>query len=144
VPLLIGSMRFVVAFVVATALFWAGLLFEHRPHGWPNLKVAFFHLSLPDGPWAKLATAQRDLTQCRANTQTLSHAIDLQNAAVAAMKVEGDRLSADAAKAVQQAHTASLGLNRRASVLISTPPAGNDVCARAIDAFERVRGDLTR
>ena len=54
--LLIGG---AVAFVCATALFWAGLLFEHRPAGWPDLKLGLFHLRLPDGPWAQLAAMQR-------------------------------------------------------------------------------------
>lgn len=39
-------------------LFFAGIAFEHRPHGWPNLAVSLgpFHpvLHLPDGPYARL------------------------------------------------------------------------------------------
>lgn len=60
---MLGAFRFLiggaVAFVCATALFWAGLLFEHRPAGWPDLKLGLFHLRLPDGPWARLAAMQR-------------------------------------------------------------------------------------
>jgi hypothetical protein len=90
VPLLIGSMRFVVAFVVATALFWAGLLFEHRPHGWPNLKVAFFHLSLPDGPWARLDAIAKAGRVAEAHTKavTAQQAVVSHDAGVAEAKAQ--------------------------------------------------------
>lgn len=131
-------------------LFWVGLgvgiWWEHRPANWPavEMNLVFWHpkFGFGDGLAAKLAKVEPALQQCRVNSATLQGALDRQNRAVAALKVAGDQLTADAAKAVQQAHSAGLGLNKRASVLISTPPAGNDVCERAQSAFERVKGDL--
>ena len=58
-----------VAFICATALFWAGLLFEHRPAGWPDLKLGVFHLRLPDGPWARLTAVQRVATAAQAHNR---------------------------------------------------------------------------
>ncbi len=46
----------------ATFLFWAGIAFEHRPAGWPNLTVPLgpFHwtIRLPDSPSAQLAVLE--------------------------------------------------------------------------------------
>jgi hypothetical protein len=46
----------------ATWMFWAGVMFDHRPAGWPNIpvNVAFLHftLHLPDGPVGQLAALQ--------------------------------------------------------------------------------------
>ena len=67
--LLIGG---AVAFVCATALFWAGLLFEHRPAGWPDLKLGLFHLRLPDGPWARLAAVQRVAAAAQAHNRLIT------------------------------------------------------------------------
>lgn len=57
-----GLLTAVVGFVSATSLFWAGIMFEHRPHGWPNIEVAPrfwpwpFAIHLPDGPFVQLTT----------------------------------------------------------------------------------------
>src|SRR4051794_6146404 len=61
-----------VAFICATALFWAGLLFEHRPAGWPDLKLGVFHLRLPDGPWARLAAVQRVAAAAEAHNKQIA------------------------------------------------------------------------
>lgn len=57
---------FIIGLFSATALFWLGIGFEHRPAGWPNIPVNLgpFHwaLHLPDSPFVKLArveTAER-------------------------------------------------------------------------------------
>lgn len=45
----------IIGLFCATALFWVGVAFEHRPHGWPNIHGPFgWTFSLPDGPEAKL------------------------------------------------------------------------------------------
>jgi hypothetical protein len=80
--LLVGG---AVAFVCATALFWAGLLFEHRPAGWPDLKLGVFHLRLPDGPWARLAAVQRVAAAAEAhNRQVVVQRAQVSRAAGAA------------------------------------------------------------
>ncbi|MEO6377081.1 MAG: hypothetical protein ABIO37_03560 [Caulobacteraceae bacterium] len=86
--LLVGG---VVAFVCATALFWAGLLFEHRPAGWPDLKLGVFHLRLPDGPWARLAAVQRVAAAAEAHNKqlTLQRAEVSRDASVAEAKAQG-------------------------------------------------------
>jgi hypothetical protein len=51
--------QFAIGAFCATALFWVGILYEHRPAGWPNIPVNVgpFHwaLHLPDSPFVKLA-----------------------------------------------------------------------------------------
>lgn len=64
-----------------------------------------------------LSAAIRDLTTCRANTDRLTAAIGVQNAAVTAWKAEADRRAADATKAAQDARAARLTADRRASQL---------------------------
>ena len=88
--LLVGG---AVAFVCATALFWAGLLFEHRPEGWPDLKLGVFHLRLPDGPWARLAAVQRVAAAAEARNRrvTLQRAQASRDAGVAEAKAQ-DRI----------------------------------------------------
>ena len=88
--LLVGG---VVAFVCATALFWAGLLFERRPEGWPNLKLGFFHLRLSDGPWAQLAAMQRAAAAAEAhNRQVVAQRAQVSRDAGAAEARAQDRI----------------------------------------------------
>lgn len=111
--LLIGG---TVAFFCATAMFWAGIVFEHRPAGWPNIKVAFFHLSLPDGPWARLAAVQRVGAAAEAHT----HAVVVQQALV----------SRDAGVAEAKAQETIRYIYRDAKEKVQTyvPPAADAAC----------------
>ena len=70
----LNVLRFIIGAFCTTALFWAGILYEHRPAGWPNIAVPALSaplpllgrvtlvpswtLKLPDGPYVKLAALQ--------------------------------------------------------------------------------------
>ena len=61
--MILNTVRFIIGVFCTTALFWAGMLFEHRPAGWPNLNVplpfgAHWTFQLPDGPYVKLTVLQ--------------------------------------------------------------------------------------
>lgn len=66
-----GAIAGLLGIIAAIPMFWAGLLFEHRPAGWPNIHLNLgpihWTLKLPDGPFAQLdalRAAQR-LAQAR-------------------------------------------------------------------------------
>jgi hypothetical protein len=56
--MIISIIKTLIGLFCCTALWWAAILFEHRPAGWPNLALSIgpFHpvLHLPDGPYARL------------------------------------------------------------------------------------------
>lgn len=58
-------MTSIIGFVMATALFWAGIAVEHRPAGWPNLALHWgifnWELHLPNGPEAKYALLEAQI-----------------------------------------------------------------------------------
>lgn len=65
-----------VGFFLATGLFWLGIVFEHRPAGWPNLAMNLgpihwtFHL--PDGPVAQLASIEAQLVAAAAHSRAVT------------------------------------------------------------------------
>lgn len=87
----------------------------------------------------QLAAARRDLNQCRANTATLEASISRQNAAVEALRVQGEARVAEldrvAVRARQEAETA----NARARRIMGAQPSG-DACIAARELIlENVR-----
>lgn len=83
-------------------------------------------------------TANQSLGTCRGNQAALQTEITAQNAAVTAIQAEGDRRTAEATKAAQAAEKSAVGYRKRAAVLLSKPPAGNDTCSRVLDVDRRV------
>ena len=57
---MLKAVQGLIGLVCATALFWVGVLYEHRPAGWPNIEAPWSILGwrptlhLPDGPVARL------------------------------------------------------------------------------------------
>lgn len=91
---LFGFAAGVIGLACATCLFWVGLAFEHRPAGWPNLRVDLWALHwtlrLPDGPWARLERLQGVLDAQRAT-----------NARIAAHQAQASKQAGVEAKAAQ-------------------------------------------
>ena len=121
----------------ATFLFWAGILYEHRPaNPFPNVPVhccLFVHFNLgnllPESLAAKNAALAAELKQAQANELTLQAAISMQNAAI---KADGDRsvaALAQAETAVRAYETDAAGLSRRLAA-INKPLTGVDACTR--------------
>jgi len=75
------------------------------------------------------ATAERNAAianylQCQANEVTLNTAIDRQNAAVAALKVDDARRAREAEKALSEARRATATANRRIGSIMAARPSG--------------------
>lgn len=150
------------------ALFWlglgAGLWWEHRSGNWPAIPVhiPFVYrgtLGFGEGPAAEVPRLRKalvdpdtkrtweaeareraaDLKTCRGNTEALTAAAGRQNAAVAGLRLAGERMTRDATKAVQAASLASRGLSDKAADLLAHPATGPDACARAWTAFSHVK-----
>lgn len=82
---------------------------------------------------AQVAESQRlarALNTCQGNVSWLDAAITRQNAAVEAWRAEGVRRSAEAAKALAAARSATAAANQRAGAIMSAK-AGADQCASA-------------
>lgn len=73
---LFGFAAGVIGLACATCLFWVGLAFEHRPAGWPNLRVDLWALHwtlrLPDGPWARLEAMQAAARTAKARSERVA------------------------------------------------------------------------
>ncbi|MDP2008924.1 MAG: hypothetical protein Q8K11_01990 [Phenylobacterium sp.] len=79
------------------------------------------------------------LATCKTNREELEAKIAVQNAAVAGLKAEAAKRTADAEKAVTEALKGRESAEARAAKLLRNPPAGIDTCARAMSAFEAVK-----
>jgi len=81
------------------------------------------------------ATAKRawaaELTQCQANRATLDASLKRQSEAVAALKAESARVTAEAEKAAQRAAQAGREAGRIATGVLNAQ-AGKDRCASAL------------
>lgn len=83
-----------------------------------------------------------DLGRCQANARSLEGAIGAQNAALTAKSAEDARRLAGAEKAVTAASRSRAAAEAAAARLQSRAPTGLDACARAVSAFENVKGAL--
>ena len=94
----------------------------------PKTHAAWKTEELADHP--QLVVARQDLGTCQTNEGTLTGALASQNAAVAALKAEGDRRTAAAASAVSAARTAAQAASQRLATVMAAK-AGPDACASA-------------
>ena len=134
----------VVGFVGATLLFWCGIAYcTYLPAGWPNYRVALWTIHLPwagevGAERAKLAWANAQWSQCRANEAVQSAAMARQEAAVQALASEGQRRTAAASSAVQQAEKRALGRDQEIAAIQNIKPLGPDLCSDALAVIHAV------
>lgn len=82
-----------------------------------------------------LAVARANYARCQANEATLSAAITVQNAAVDRLKAEDAQRAKDAARAVSDAHRATMGLRERADRVgrqVSRDVCGDDLIMESL------------
>lgn len=129
-------MMSIVLTVLATASRWLT-----KPRNLALVGVGFLALALAAQTWRAshlkkelLATRERLVDPTTHYTweseyKVTKQALERQNAAVAAMKAEGDRRAADLAAAVQRASAASRTASQSAARIMAVKPKG-DLCAR--------------
>jgi len=126
-------------------LFLAGIAYVvYLPAGWPNYPR--FGLWTFHAPWAgavqsertKLAWANAQWGQCKTNEATLNGALATQEAAVRALASEGQRRTANATAAVQQAQARAVGRNQEIAAIEGIKPEGSNLCAAALSAIHAV------
>lgn len=93
---------------------------------------------------AKKARAhfETELATCNANYTDLKGASLRQEAAVQALKAEGDRLTAVASKAVSDARRAQASADRSATALLNYKAVGANQCERTADAIRKAKEAL--
>lgn len=91
---------------------------------------------------AAVVAVRSDLTRCQDSNRTLTGSLATQSAAVDGLKAEATIRTQAAEKAVTEALKGRAGAEARAAKLLKVPPAGIDACARAMSAFETVKGSL--
>lgn len=78
----------------------------------------------------RIAALTSDLNQCRANTAALNASISRQNAAVSAMRAQGEARVAELDRVAQRARQEAESANARAARIMARRPTG-DACADA-------------
>lgn len=129
----------------AIAAIWAVL--SKLPWKWIGIGIAVLGLAtlIYRAPWAEsrqkakdyahfqpiLARDLQNITTLKNNQAVLQASIDLQNAAVSALKVEGDKRVSDGKTALEAAQRANAGLSQQADALrksATRKPGVNDPC----------------
>lgn len=95
-----------------------------------------------DNAEREYAVAEKDRMQCVTNRMALEGSIATQNAALADLRHEAEVRTQAAEMAVTEALRGRAGAEARAAKLLKSPPAGIDACARAMSAFDAVKGNL--
>lgn len=113
------------AILSSFALFWIGLgvgfWLDRVPHGWPNVAVGPFHLSLPDSLGAKLDASYANLKVCHGDVSALQAGMEVQNKAVRALQAAGDARAAAAAQAAQAAVQGRAKAAQKVKAIEATP-----------------------
>lgn len=105
---------------------------DHAKHDLGNARAALVNPATGHRWEADFLTADRALKSCNVNLATVTGALDRQNAAVAALKAEGERRAAESRAALSAARgEASRARREAAAILGRQPPA--DRCQGALD-----------
>ena len=95
--------------------------------------------SKPRVTWKAAAElAQANLTMCRTSTRNLEASLAVQTEAVEALRVEGDRLAAAAAKALQEGRKQGMAAQAEADRIMGITPRGSELCERLIDMERQI------
>jgi hypothetical protein len=89
-----------------------------------------------------VAAVQASLDTCHANVSGLQASVAAQNAAVEAVRAEGDRRAKMLADGLQQARAGRAGVEKAAAGLLAHPAVGVDACARSEAARDAVLRSL--
>jgi hypothetical protein len=79
------------------------------------------------------------LEQCRSNERSLNGALSTQNAAVDALKAEGERRTQNSARALQAAQRASRDAGNRITALLNRQPVSSDELEQCREAQKLIR-----
>jgi hypothetical protein len=107
--------------------------------GWQTLQVHRARGALA-AVKAQVVAVQASYDQCKANRLSLQASLDRQNAAVTALEQASATRAAEIAKARQAARSEALRADHAIDLLSKAQPAGNDACARTLDAVRIARG----
>lgn len=80
----------------------------------------------------------RELADCRAEGARLAAALALQNAAVSAMRAEGEARGRALSATLEAAEDEARSADRRAARIAAIEPAGADACARLLDVDRKI------
>lgn len=97
--------------------------------GWQTFQLSMTKGALKRSQ-AQVEKVEKDLRTCQSNVATLDEARKRQNAAVAALKRDGDARVAESAKAVSAARKTADGYRKEAARILAAK-AGPDACASA-------------
>jgi hypothetical protein len=150
--LIVGTAQLVVGLFGATALFWLGIMFEHRPAGfldytWHGPFGIHFTVGPPEGPFAQLAeitnpnivgSLANQLKVANGNVATFKGAIDVQNASIAALSAKGQSLIAEnAATAAQERQALARGQSDAQAVRTALAAAQGDPECQKLQAVDQ-------
>lgn len=124
-----GPIASVAALVLALAL------------AWQSVQLASARDSLKRAE-SRVEALNRDLGQCKANVAELDRGRKEQNAKIQARSDEDARQLADATKKLSEAQKGRERAEGLAAKLLKNGPVGVDACARAMDAFDRVKAGV--
>lgn len=114
---------------------------DHAKHDLGNARAALVNPATGHRWEADFLTADRALKSCNVNLATVTGALDRQNAAVDALKAEGERRAADTAAALERQRAATADALRRAGRIAAPIPPG-PACDRVDEVDRRVLESL--
>ena len=135
---LAGTLLAALIILSGPAVWWL----DRRPLGSPPLlhwHVLFWSANWPgDSLYAQGQRAGSDLKQCRVNEAAQSAAMARQEAAVQALAAEGQRRTANASAAVQQAQARAVGRDAEIAAIRNVQALGPDLCSDALAVIHAV------
>lgn len=87
-----------------------------------------------------VVAVRKDLGTCKANVTTLEASVAAQNAAVDALKREGDLRVAESEKAVRDARVVAASYRKKVEAILAAKPKGGDVCKSADELIAEAVG----
>lgn len=97
--------------------------------------------SKPRETWQATAVrARKDLETCRGSNETLSGALDRQNAALEAQKADGLRRATELARALQAAKKQASAAQSAADRILAFRSDTSDQCAKLLEVDALVKG----
>jgi hypothetical protein len=136
-------LRLLLGLCCSIPLFWAGLLYDRLPVGWPNAHVALWTLHAPGAGAVSAAKAASDKALAdyateRASFAVLKTALSTQDSEVLALKVSGDSWQAQGRLAVAQAVRLNAGRLADARRILALSAPADDSQAGLCKAAEKV------
>ncbi len=136
--LIVRVIQFIVGVFCATAMFWAGIWYEHRPAHWPEYTWQgplglHWTFGLPESLAAQRDDARAAVRTLTASVATLEAAIAKQNAALQALGSSSAAAIAQAERSAQAYHAWATPTHTALAAAGAPLAAGTD-CARYAQA----------